>query len=1020
MNRFTVDFSSSPASERLPDNSPQPQRRNIFSLSDDVASTTPAAPPPSQVFGSSQFGTGVSKLNLTRGSNALNSSSSKSQASQRTKNTTFVLPKSRLYETSTNTYATEEDDQDYTDDMMEEDEDEFEQRASFRPTRDTAPSLLKFSTNSMRQSLQRSTNRRSTGSSRSQLPRTGRYDFIPGLSRDVSRRLGTAKLSESDEVILGTEDLLRGVDGQCQMCDGKAAMQAIVTAAANELMGQFKKGSRYGSASTSQNMVGPDAKSTSFEKAQYLATLLLELHHPVESDNKAKSLIHTDGNRRLQAMPEVLLRWLDHHHVNYAPLFEQVITTTPAPSANDLYWDAIETFTLRGKFEEVMELLKRGDLNHAVIDTPDGSRNANFSGTQLQLAEDAVYRARQLVNTCPAFHGADWNLGGSDWDVYRKQLEAEIEHLADQVTSHEEPSPQLNDPGLFDQASTKSGLPFIVYQRLKTVYSIMLGDTNEIIGLAQDWVEASILLTVWWIPTEDKSVAKWSFDVSRANNTHSNDIDPHLQRLSDSFLCVTDPDSQSALQLNTLDPVEVGLGAVLQGDVQSCFRILRTLSLCAASSVAEIGSLAGWLGSTPISTGLDEEDLMVLNYGSDDMSIKKDDILEDYARALFERNVFHNMAGESFEGWELSFSVLSRLDDQERTHVAIADMLRELPVTDQERAGKLVELCAVFGLEAEGRKVSENFADTIVDSTTEYGTALLCYARAHAEDKVRKVIDLLNSYCLVQSKAYPPEQTMDAALLELVSSPKSALQSISEVDPKSAEILQFYLVGYACIRRYYSLRDDQNIKGSHLRPLARKKAAAKALIAAINSAADSIYGGLYDASRQSAVQVDGLLTLLGEATSLLAHDDERGILSTSQMYALLAAIEDLQTVNDRVYQAAEECMEAALRNYHGSLPPSPHAMLKKSVSSGTNSNFSFSMMGSEMLARSEESLGGKSLGSAVMVGHNKHEEQHQRGWDWRSRFKGDGTSGRDVLKHLRTCIAKELGIMTVEEEASAV
>lgn len=38
-----------------------------------------------------------------------------------------------------------------------------------------------------------------------------------------------------------------------------------------------------------------------------------------------------------------------------------------------------------------------------------------------------------------------------------------------------------------------------------------------------------------------------------------------------------------------------------------------------------------------------------------------------------------------------------------------------------------------------------------------------------------------------------------------------------------------------------------------------------ALLAVIDSAADSIHGGLYDEQRGSVVQVDGLLALLGEA-----------------------------------------------------------------------------------------------------------------------------------------------------------
>ena len=50
-----------------------------------------------------------------------------------------------------------------------------------------------------------------------------------------------------------------------------------------------------------------------------------------------------------------------------------------------------------------------------------------------------------------------------------------------------------------------------------------------------------------------------------------------------------------------------------------------------------------------------------------------------------------------------------------------------------------------------------------------------------------------------------------------------------------------------------------------MRPIARKKAAATALLAVIASATDNIHGGLYDEQRGAVVQVDGLLALLGEA-----------------------------------------------------------------------------------------------------------------------------------------------------------
>jgi hypothetical protein len=332
---------------------------------------------------------------------------------------------------------------------------------------------------------------------------------------------------------------------------------------------------------------------------------------------------------------------------------------------------------------------------------------------------------------------------------------------------------------------------------------------------------------------------------------------------------------------------------------------------------------------------------------------------------------------------------------------------------------KLFTLCSDLAFEDEARKICERYADHLVNKTVDYGTALLFYARSHAAPKVRLVVDLLVSFCLVQSAAYPPASELDDNLRSLVESPKKALSDLVKTDAEAAEMLSFYFSGYACLRRFYSLRDEDilaKIEGRkpNMRPIARKREAAKALTAVINSAADSIYGGLYDPERQSAIQVDGILTLLGEATEFVTHHSEQTpIFISDQLYALLAAIEDLQIVNSRVYDAAEECLQAAVRNWHGSAPPSPHTILKKSVSSGTNSNFSFSMMGSEMMARSEEdvqSTGGKSVGgSGVLVASGKKMDI-ERGWDWRAKFKGREATGGDVLKTLRMGIARELSI----------
>lgn len=84
--------------------------------------------------------------------------------------------------------------------------------------------------------------------------------------------------------------------------------------------------------------------------------------------------------------------------------------------------------------------------------------------------------------------------------------------------------------------------------------------------------------------------------------------------------------------------------------------------------------------------------------------------------------------------------------------------------------------------------------------------------------------------------------------------------------------------GYATMRRFYNLRDEQNTSSSgggdygiakRTRRQVRKQEAASALIALIKSASDSIRGGLFDPDVDAVLQVDGLLALLGEALPFL-------------------------------------------------------------------------------------------------------------------------------------------------------
>ena len=129
--------------------------------------------------------------------------------------------------------------------------------------------------------------------------------------------------------------------------------------------------------------------------------------------------------------------------------------------------------------------------------------------------------------------------------------------------------------------------------------------------------------------------------------------------------------------------------------------------------------------------------------------------------------------------------------------------------------------------------------------------------------------------CLVQSAAFPPAASLDTQLRTILNDQRVAVNKLAQVDTEAAQLVATYLSGYATLRKFYGLRDedsgkvDEDATKSGIGPLARKREAAKALLALIESAADSIRGGLYDAEVETVLQVDTLMTLLCEALPLM-------------------------------------------------------------------------------------------------------------------------------------------------------
>jgi hypothetical protein len=112
-----------------------------------------------------------------------------------------------------------------------------------------------------------------------------------------------------------------------------------------------------------------------------------------------------------------------------------------------------------------------------------------------------------------------------------------------------------------------------------------------------------------------------------------------------------------------------------------------------------------------------------------------------------------------------------------------------------------------------------------------------------------------------------------------MSDERHALRQLARTDDEASQLIMFHISGYATLRKFYELRDEEaenlteeqaerrRISGS--RPRERKKNVAKSLIALIDVAAASVHGGLFDPEAATVVQVDGLLTLLGEVLPLL-------------------------------------------------------------------------------------------------------------------------------------------------------
>lgn len=270
------------------------------------------------------------------------------------------------------------------------------------------------------------------------------------------------------------------------------------------------------------------------------------------------------------------------------------------------------------------------------------------------------------------------------------------------------------------------------------------------------------------------------------------------------------------------------------------------------------------------------------------------------------------------------------------------------------------------------------------------------YARAHTIAKLRKTLELLTSLSLLHSVAMPTSELIDDRLRGLISKDRPALRELAQVDLEAATLLSSHLSGYATLRRFYDLR-DQDVEGAHvlsrnarpLKSLERRRQAATALFGVIKSSADCIPGGLYDREAESVVSVEGLLVLFGEALPLLGQ--KQRIFTEQQVFALIGIVEDYAAAPARIHENANSLLSASLAAYLDATGAGPKSKPDLSASS------SWDLIASQSLM--------------VQSQDGSTKADIKRAWDWRKGLiavKGAKAGDSEVVALLREALAREV------------
>lgn len=549
---------------------------------------------------------------------------------------------------------------------------------------------------------------------------------MTAIARSYVRDTGLAALVEQDDVILHTEHILSSVNNSGHEQDRGNSDEYLMSSTAQVT----RLWSQYAETTTNSGGVGPDSDD-SFTKANYLASLLLQLHTP-HSKNPSQTTVQVQKQRSLVApkqrasssitLPKALLDWMSTYHNPLPDDFNEIHMNQPAASASESFWDVIGAELVHGRLQRVIRLFRDAGFQHAYTAQEDGS-GRGYSGKQLENVEEVVQRCIQVLESCPALKYEDWDVKGPDWSLFRQRVRNAMNDLEAFSKGSDEVDVGMADSNIFARSANasfhsmaassmraKSRVPWTIFENLKTLYGALLGG-DEISDYAQDWVEASILLTVWWDGEEEDS---------GRGKTREIDVSPlsaYRRRLGDMYRLVTEQIEE--FQPDSMDPVQVGLACVFEDDVDAVISVTRTLSQTVATATVELAALGCWLPRSPLSNrnlldqGFSSEDLMVLSHGpgqesSESSDITRDGVLTDYAELLAAKHIFRSKDDKvEREGWELAVSVLGRLDDVQIGQSKVSEILDSIELADEARTEKVLGFCVEIGLEEQARGIAE-------------------------------------------------------------------------------------------------------------------------------------------------------------------------------------------------------------------------------------------------------------------------------------------------------------------------